>query len=616
MFTEPLSEERGTSLYRVRVSVMLSEVFSESDRASLSKVSASVIYTERVTDEELAECVARLRRLGSADARVEVKAAVTDVPRAMWETVSAFANTDGGTIILGLVEDEGFTPAEGFDANRTVNRVIAGLQQDPKIVPVPDGAYRVWRTMVDDAPVVVVEVDSLRGRADTPLPCYVKAKGVMGGSYKRVNDQDRHLSPYEIYILQTSYRPQGTDQEPVLGAGVAELSEDAVRRMLDRIRSTGSHALDHVDPNDTHAALGRIGVLAAKGVPTLAGYLALAMYPQQRYPSLTIDVAVHPSVEKSARGDVRFLDRRVCDGPLPTAIEDAVAAVARNLRRQRRVEGVAGVDELEVPEEVLREAITNAVTHRDYGELARGSQVAVDVFPDRVEVSSPGGFYGTRSAENVAEGRSDSRNPSLARLLTLVPRADGGGVVCENQGSGVPRMMASMRERGLPTPDYSGSDLSGVRVRLSRFGLLDEGVRAWLEGLPGGPYSEHERAALALARRDGRVSVVALRDNLGLDSDVARDVLGALVAEECLIGVGDGPYTLVDSSWRTETSGARWELLSLLDAERAMTIHDLAEATGKSPGALRPLLRELVADGLVVATAPPTSRNRAYLVAG
>ncbi|WP_223911856.1 ATP-binding protein [Actinomyces capricornis] len=569
-----------------------------------------------MTDEELAERVARLRQLGSDDAGTEVKAAAGGLPKSVWESVSAFANTDGGIVILGLDEKRAFAPVEGFDAGRIVNALVAGLQQDPKIVPVPDGAYRVWRTMVDDAPVVVVEVDSLRGRADTPLPCYVKAKGVMGGSYKRVDDQDRHLTAYEIYMLQTSYQVLGTDRMEVPGAALEELSSDAVQRMLGSIRARGSHALDGLAADDLSGALTRIGVLGSESTPTLAGYLALATYPQQRLPQLTIDVAVHPSTEKSAHGELRFIDRQTCDGPLPIAIEDAVKAVSRNLRRQRRVEGVAGVDELEVPEEVLREAITNAVTHRDYGELARGGQVAVDVFPDRVEVSSPGGFYGTRSAENVAEGRSDSRNPGLARLLTLVPRTDGDGVLCENQGSGVPRMISSMRERGLPSPDYSESDLGHVVVRLRRSGLLDEQALSWLDSLPGGGGTDSERAALALARRDGRVSVAGLRDNLGIDSDDAREVLGALVAEGLLIGAGDGPYVLMTGHETAEETGARWEILSLLDAETPRTIRDIAAATGKTPGTLRPLLRGLIADGLVVATAPPTSRNRAYLVAG
>lgn len=152
-------------------------------------------------------------------------------------------------------------------------------------------------------------------------------------------------------------------------------------------------------------------------------------------------------------------------------------------------------------------------------------------------------------------------------------------------------------------------------VKLSRFGLLDERIVAWLDALPGGPRTDQERAALALVYRDGRVSVAALRDNLGLDSDDAREVLGTLVADGFLIGAGDGPYVLAAIGLTTEATGARWELLSLLDSEQAKTIRDLTEATGKTPGALRHLLRELLDDGLVIATAPPTSRNRAYLLA-
>ena len=63
------------------------------------------------------------------------------------------------------------------------------------------------------------------------------------------------------------------------------------------------------------------------------------------------------------------------------------------------------------------------------------------------------------------------------------------------------------------------------------------------------------------------------------------------------------------------STGARWEVLSVLDSREPLRIQEIAERTGKSLAALRPLLRELVSDGLITATAPPTSRNRAYLLA-
>src|SRR5699024_2074094 len=134
-----------------------------------------------------------------------------------------------------------------------------------------------------------------------------------------------------------------------------------------------------------------------------------------------VDVAVHPGTEKSLDPTVRFLDRLVCDGPLPVAIGDAVSAVRRNLRSRRVVDGAAGTDVPEIPTEVLREAITNAAMHRDYSTFARGQQVAVDIYRDRIEIVSPGGFWGARTKDNVADGYSTARNENLVRLLTWVP---------------------------------------------------------------------------------------------------------------------------------------------------------------------------------------------------
>lgn len=169
--------------------------------------------------------------------------------------MSAFANTDGGTIILGLDEREGFAPAEGFDADRIMDALVAGLQQDPKVTPVQEGAYRIERAVVDGAPVVVLEVGSLREYPGAHLPCHVLAQGVVRGSYRRVDDQDRHLGPYEIYMLQTSRQPQGTDRAAVSGAAFEDLSPELVQRMLARLRSSASHVLDGLARRDGHVSV-------------------------------------------------------------------------------------------------------------------------------------------------------------------------------------------------------------------------------------------------------------------------------------------------------------------------------------------------------------------------
>lgn len=496
-------------------------------------------YSESMSDGVLADHVARIRRQGEDDALVEVKAAGRGLPKSVWESVSAFANTEGGLIVLGLDEASGFAPATGFDARRVREGLATGLDDaagaQAKVSPIPPHTIR--RDEVDGASVVVLEVGSLREVQGAQMPCYVIAQGVERGSYKRVGDADKHLTPYEVYLLTSRHRTERIDREPVSGRSIDDLDSVLADRLISRLRRQ-SRALTGIAEGDLTGALARVNVLSADGEPTLAGYLALGVYPQQEFPQLTIDVTVHPAERKSQDPAVRFVDRRVCDGPIPQAIDDAVHTVLRNLRAQRVVSGTQGSDVSELPEEVLREAIANAVMHRDYSSYVRGQQVAVDVYPDRVEVTSPGGFWGDRTKENVAEGRSASRNEDLVRLLTVVPMPDGESTVCENQGSGVPLMISRMRERGLPDPDYSASTIDHVVLRLDRS---------------------------------------------------APVVVGGTGAEE--------------------------EILSVLGIDHALTVRQIAEATGRSIGALRPLLRDLVERGLIVPTAPPQSRKRAYLLA-
>ncbi|RTE49778.1 winged helix-turn-helix transcriptional regulator [Actinobaculum sp. 352] len=576
------------------------------------------MYTESVTDEELRDHVARIRRLGADDARVEAKAAVRDIPKGIWESVSAFANTAGGLIILGLDESQSFAPANGFNAARIENALIAGLDNaeraNPKVLPVPQ--YQVDRAEIDGAQVVWARIEPLSATPDRPAPCHVVAQGLERGSYKRVGDADKHLTTYEVHLLRTRHVNDHADRTPVDGHTFNDLDPDLVSRTIERVQASGSRALAGVAPDDHVSALQRLNALTDDGTPTLAGYLALGIYPQQEYPQLTIDVTVHPGIAKSQDPTVRFLDRRNCDGPLPQAIDDAVHTVVRNLRTRRIVEGTRGTDVPEIPEDVLREAIANAAMHRDYSHFVTGQQVAVNVYADRVEVINPGGFWGDRTKENVTDGHSASRNGDLARLLTVVPMPGNRSTVCENQGSGVIRMVNEMRAYGLPTPDYSASTIDHVVVRLDRFGLMDPETEEWLRTLPGhSDFSRDHDAALALARRNGSVSVVDLRDNLGLDSDDCRSVFAQLVADGLLIGMNDGPYTLADQSRNVEATGTQLAVLAVLSEDEALSIRDIAKATGKTLTALRPVLRELVESGLVVATAPPTSRSRKYLLA-
>lgn len=562
-------------------------------------------------DDELQLLIKRVRTQKSDDARVEVKAAGGGMPPSLWESVSAFANTDGGTVILGLAEEHGFEPVPGFDSQRIIDAVEAGLSSDgtnrPKVTPVPE--FNLDHGVVDDAPVAILEIEALNPSLHAQGPCYVTSKGPENGSFKRVSDKDKKLSRYEIYVIRSKWATPHIDREPVEGMGIDELNKNLVESLFARAEQLGSRVLDGAHTTDER--LRRLSVLTNDHNITLAGALTLGAFPQQYYPQLVIDVSVHPANQKSQTDQLRFLDRQVCDGPIPAAVSDAVRRVLLNLKHARVVEGSGGRDVPEVPEEVLREAMTNAVMHRDYSDAVRGQQVAVDVYPERVEVINPGGLWGDRTIENLDDGRSTSRNPILANLLRWTPREGSHGAVAENQGSGIQRMNAAMRDRGLLAPTYD-VDIGWVKVTLHRHGLLNPQTRAWLASLPGSAErGDRESIVLALARERDGVSVADLRHEVGFDSDDARMVLGILLADGVIVGAGDGPYRIAPSKPILTT--LEREVLDALNTQDPRTVHELAGALKTTAASLRRVLRNLVDVGWVTPTAPPTSRNRAYL---
>ncbi|MDR0945346.1 MAG: putative DNA binding domain-containing protein [Bifidobacteriaceae bacterium] len=399
----------------------------------------------------LAEIVAGLRTIGTDTARVEAKAARTGLPHSVWETVSAFSNSDGGVIVLGLDEHAGFTPVAGFDPSRVEAQFISGASDGQGLKVMPQPHYTIDTAVVDGSPVVVVDIAPLEVIAQ---PCYVLAQGVLNGSYSRRGDGDRHLSAYAIYLLQANRTRPRDDTAGIPGADIQDLDTEAVTRYLARLRAEDRAALaDH--PTDTEA-LTRLSVIGRDGRPTLAGLLALGRYPQEFLPQLVVTIAAFPTDhgEDQASG-IRLLDSRTIDGPIPRMLTMAVTAVAHNLRTVVLGEGLGGLATPEIPLGALREAIANALIHRDYSSNAVGQQVQIDIYPSRIDITSPGGLFGGRSIEDALAGGSVSRNPALAAILTDTTLPDSAEAVAENKGTGLRRILGLIAHLGLPEPQFA-----------------------------------------------------------------------------------------------------------------------------------------------------------------
>jgi ATP-dependent DNA helicase RecG len=579
--------------------------------------------------EELSSIIERLQRQGSDDGLVETKACRKRLSHDVWETVSAFANTSGGTLILGIDEAAGFTPVDEFLPERVINQFVSGIGdggvEGAQLTNPP--AYRIDRVEYGGAQVVVIEIFEL----DTAnKPCFITARGISGGSYKRVDDKDIKLQPAELYELENALIPTQSDRVIVEEAGTEDLDESITNGIIAHELERGARSLRGA--TDVPTRLARLNLTDNDGKIRLAGLLVAGIYPQQYFPKLVVDVAVHPDVEKSAPGRPRFLDRRVCDGPIGVVIDDAIAAISRNLRTYSIVRGLGRVDELEIPVQVLREALVNALVHREYGQYFLGQSVSVDIYPDRVVITNPGGLWGGKSLETLDDGTSRCRNETLMQLLTSVELPGTADVPAEGNGTGVGMMKREMAARALDEPVFIAR-MDSFTVVLGRGGSEIPELRAYLQENSTGQLSQSEEAILLLALRRGAVSIPDLHKVLSIDSDELRRMVEGLLMKSPLVEISPGLYGIPDArSPLADTAGKhaaqhaaqdqdaddrasekrRDVVLKCIAEDSPISTAGIAEATGRSKSSVRYHVRNLIKRGLVSPTAAPTSRNRAY----
>lgn len=571
-----------------------------------------------------------LRRRGTDLPLVEAKAAVHALPKSVRETLSAFSNDRGGLLLLGLAEESGFAPAAGFDAAKTRNdlaSLCSNVMEPPVRADVDIADF-------EGAQVVVASVPEMDPASK---PCYVKTKGMAGGSYTRGGDGDRLLTAYEIFMLHANRGQPQDDYEVVAEASPADLDEDAVGRLLRRVRQREPQAFGAVDDE---TALVRLGVLrrrdAGLGV-TLAGLLTLGQWPQQYLPQLCVTFIAVPGTHKDAvpEGAPRFTDNATIRGPLPQMIEETVRVILRNTRTAGYVRGLGRDDVGDYPVEALREAVTNALAHRDYSPMARGTQIQVELYVDRLVVRNPGGLFGTVTPDDLGqEGVSSSRNGYLIPLLADVYLPGTDQVVADNRGSGIPDMLARLRRANLTLPTFD-SRLSRFTVTFPKHTLLTAETLRWVERLGQPGLTRTQVSALALMREGRQVSNGTLRQ-LGLDSRDATSALADLVSRGLAYKVGGrryAEYLLVEDQQPDEqglfddllpkhgvtapgTGRQRYDrseqIQALFADGRTVTAAQVAATTGLGLAMTNRYLARLLAAGELVATAPPRSPKRAY----
>ncbi len=595
--------------------------------------------------EQLDGLLPRLRKAGTDLQRVEVKDGKGGLPNSVLKSVSAFANGSGGLIVLGL-EEPGFTPT-GVDADKLASDLSDQCDSnlEPRILP------EIEICEVDGQPVVVAAVDELDANQK---PCFVLEKKQRDYAYLRSHDGNRRLTSYEYHAVEAAKGQPVDDQEPVEGAGIDDLDSDAVQTLLRRVRELKGQVFRDANDNEVLRMLGVLINSEAGDVVTMAGLFALGRYPQQFFPRLNMSFAAYPTVTGEPLEDgTRLLDNQPIDGSIPVMLRGAFDALRRNMSRRAVVSDMGREDLWDYPLEAVREVVINALMHRDYHSSSRGQPALMELYPDRLVVTSPGGLFGAIDPERLMnEPVTAARNARLAKLLQDVVIPGTNETVCENVGSGLIAVAARLRSAGLAPPEI-GFTLSTFKVVFRIHTLLDEETVEWLGLIGHEDLSDRQRLAMAYASQHGEIDNQRFRALSGCQAYEATQELTDLGRRDLLRKSGDRRWTTwhlpnhlrapghpvlgfrfptplrVDSHeteggstahrgnpspwWIQTPITPRQEQVFLILGEGPMSSSELAERLQVTRGAVHQLLRALENRGLVKPTMPARrSRNQQW----
>lgn len=388
---------------------------------------------------ELETLIDHVQVLKAETQTLELKAAAQGCPTRLYDTLSSFSNQDeGGTILFGVDEQAGFVPVGVYDAQDLMKHVTEQCgQMTPVIRPV-------FTTLLKNGKAFVSA--EIPGIDVADRPCFYAGKGRLKGSYIRTGDADQPMTEYEIYSYEAFRRKYQDDIRPVEQAGWNTLNKDSLELYLSKLK-VGRPNLSKLKAEEICELVG----LTREGIPTLAAVLLFSLFPQGYFPQMCVTAVSVPGTEVGQLGPEgeRFLDNRRIEGTLTEMLEDALAFVRKNIRIKTIIDTETGkrADREDYPLTAVREAILNALIHRDYSLHTEGMPIQILLFEDHLEIKSPGGLYGRLRLDQLGKVQPDTRNPVLAVAMEVLGET-------ENRYSGIPTMRRELARAGLPEPEF------------------------------------------------------------------------------------------------------------------------------------------------------------------
>ncbi len=392
-----------------------------------------------MTTEELMEKLELIQKMKCETSTLEIKSAEQGCPQRLYDTLSSFSNQDdGGIIIFGVDEKHGYKEVGVYDSQDIQKKINEQcLQMEPVVRPLLTVLEKNNKFFVS------AEIPS----ADiTDRPVFYQGKGRMKGSYTRVGDSDEPMTEYEVYSYEAYRKKYQDDIRTIDRVSFTALDQKLLEQYIELLKK-GKPRLAAIPDEEIYELMS----IKRDDRITLSAVMNFCPYPQAYFPQLCIIATVVPGTEVGTIGDQgeRFTDNQRIEGNISDMLDGAMQFVNRNMRTKTIINPHTGKreDRPDYPITAVREAVLNALVHRDYSIHTEGMPIQLIMYEDRMEIRNPGGIYGRIKIDQLGKVQPDTRNPVIASELEVLK-------VTENRYSGIPTIRRMMQEYDLQQPEF------------------------------------------------------------------------------------------------------------------------------------------------------------------
>lgn len=387
-------------------------------------------------NEDLRKLIDKILEEKCEGQTLEIKSANKGFPK-IWDSLSSFSNqSSGGVIVFGIDESKDFEVVGVYNVNDLLHKISENCKQmEPEVRGVTTSC------VYEGKSVVALEVPAVEV---FQKPVYYKGAGIMNGACCRVGEADEPMTEYEIYSYE-AYKEHRQDDIRLSSVDAKKyLNQDLINKYLTNVRINKPNT-----QNLTDKEILELMNIYKNDVPTLASVLTFSKYPQAYYPQLCVTAVLIPG---SNMGDVdelgrRFLNNKKIEGTIQEMVDGVINFVAMNSPSLVGFKDGKRVNSVSYPLNAVREAILNALVHRDYSFHTEGMPVRVEMYKDRLEIVNTGGLYGPINISELGRIHTDTRNKNLISILETME-------IVENRYSGIPTIKKEMKEAGLPDPIF------------------------------------------------------------------------------------------------------------------------------------------------------------------